>query len=351
VNRPHAGADAMARELEEFRARMAEAAQRLRSLGPLAVGPSPREAIARIGRATLWRYPAKDPRAGDAPLLIVYSLVNRPYMLDLESGRSLIGALTARGHSVHLLDWGSPARADRNRALADYVALDIGRAIEASGGGAPVDLVGVCQGGTFALCHAALFPERVRRLALLAAPVDFATPGNLLTTLARGVDVDSLAAVYGNVPGSFLNAAFLALRPLRLTLGKYRGLAKIASDSEALANFLRMEQWIFDSPDQPGAAFAEFVRSCYQQNRLVHGTLVLGGRLVDLRRIDAPILNVYALRDHLVPSASSLALEGRTGSRGYRSVGVDTGHVGLYVGREAQAELPGILSGWLRERA
>jgi polyhydroxyalkanoate synthase len=159
-----------------------------------------------------------------------------------------------------------------------------------------------------------------------------------------------LVAKLGNVPGALLNAAFLGLMPLRLTVGKYASLADIADDRAALENFLRMERWIHDSPDQAGSAFREFVGKFFQQNRLVRGGLEIGGRAVDPRRIACPILNVYALRDHLVPPAASRALEGLTGSRDYSTFEFDGGHIGIYVSRSAQELLPRKIAQWLGSR-
>jgi len=213
-----------------------------------------------------------------------------------------------------------------------------------------VNVLGVCQGGTMSLCHAALFPERVRNLVTMVTPVDFHTEDNLLSKWVQGVDVDRLVEAQGNVPGEWLNAAFLALMPLRLTAGKLAGLADIADDPRALGNFLRMERWIRDSPDQAAAAFAEFVRCFFQENRLVRGDLEIGGRQVDLRRIECPVFNVYATQDHLVPPSASRPLAGLTGSRDYSTLEFDGGHIGIYVSRSAQELLPAAIAQWLASR-
>jgi polyhydroxyalkanoate synthase len=192
-----------------------------------------------------------------------------------------------------------------------------------------------------------MFPGRVRNLVTMVTPVDFQTEDNLLSRWAQGLDAERLVAVLGNVPGELLNATFLALMPLRLTVRKYAGLADIADDPEALANFLRMERWIHDSPDQAGAAFAEFVRQFFQKNRLVRGGLSIGGVPVDLRRIDCPLLNIYATQDHLVPPSASRPLAGLTGSRDYTAFEFDGGHIGIYVSRSAQELLPRTIVQWL----
>jgi len=346
------GQSAAGQELAELTQRLAQVTRELAALSPVAVGSTPREPVWSDGKRSLWRYGAGTKRSRHPPLLIVYALVNRPYMLDLQPDRSLIAALVENGHQVYLLDWGTPDRADRELSLADYVLgfLDqcISRVRSASGAKS-VDLLGVCQGGTLSLCYAALEPKQIRRLALMVTPVDFHTRDNLLARFVRDIDVDLLVRTYGNVPGELLNAAFLALKPLRLSVQKYLGLADLAGNREALANFLRMEQWIFDSPDQAGIAFREFVQWFYQQNRLAQGSLVIGGRPVNLKAVTCPVLNVYALQDHLVPPSASLPLAGLIGSRHYRTWAFDGGHIGIYVSARAQRQLPAALSGWLRE--
>jgi polyhydroxyalkanoate synthase len=301
----------------------------------------------------LWHYSRKGAGASSVPLVICYALVNRPTMLDLQPDRSLIRSLTALGIDVYLVDWGYPDRGDRGLMLDDYVNDRLGACVDhvcAAHGIVAVNLLGICQGGTLSLLFAALHPARVRNLVTMVTPVDFHTPDNLLSTWVRKLDVDRLVAKLGNVPGALLNAAFLGLMPLRLTVGKYASLADIADDRAALENFLRMERWIHDSPDQAGSAFREFVGKFFQQNRLVRGGLEIGGRAVDPRRIACPILNVYALRDHLVPPAASRALEGLTGSRDYSTFEFDGGHIGIYVSRSAQELLPRKIAQWLGSR-
>ena len=299
----------------------------------------------RDGITTLYRYrPVASPAPGP-PLLIVFALVNRPTVLDLQPDRSLIRRLLAAGRDVYLLDWGTPGRGDRHLTLADYALGFLGRAARRVAAG-PIDLLGVCQGGTLALLYASQEPERIRRLVTMVTPVDFQTPDNLLAKWVRAVDVDLLVDTFGNVPGELLNLAFVSLLPFRLTLHKYLALVDGADDPRQLENFLRMERWIFDSPDQAGAAFREFVQAFYRDNRLVRGGAVLGGRPVDLGQIAMPVLNIYATRDHLVPPSASRPLGGLVGSRNYEELAFDGGHIGIYVSSRAHT-VPGAIAEWL----
>jgi len=321
------------------------------------IGPTPRDAVYREDKLVLYRYrPLADAStpgtASRIPVLICYALVNRPTMLDLQEDRSLIRGLLRRGMDVYLIDWGSPDGADRYLGLDDYINRYLHHCIlqvEASHG-TGVNLLGVCQGGTFSLCYAALHPERIRNLVTMVTPVDFRTPDNLLSKWVQGVDIDALVQVCGNVSGDLLNYTFLSLMPFRLMSQKYAGLADIARDPVQLRNFLRMEKWIFDSPDQAGEAFRQFINWFYRENRLVAGTLDLGGRRVDLRNVAMPVLNVYATQDHLVPPAASVVLGNLVGTRDYTPYAFEGGHIGIYVSGRAQKELPAILSDWFKAR-
>jgi polyhydroxyalkanoate synthase len=343
----------VAAEMAEFSRRMALATAELASLDVRTEGCTPRTEVMRRGKTVLWRYAREAPAADLAPLVICYALVNRPYMLDLQPDRSLIRGLCASGLDVYLVDWGYPDRGDSHLSLDDYVNRHLGACIDhvrAAHGVGAVNLLGVCQGGTLSLCHAALHPGRVKNLVTMVTPVDFHTDDNLLSRWVRKVDVDRMVEVLGNVPGALLNAAFVALMPLRLTVRKYTGLADLAGDRAALENFLRMERWIQDSPDQAGTAFREFIRGFFHENRLLKGGLKIGGHPVDPQRITCPILNIYARQDHLVPPAASRALEGLTGSRDYSAFEFDGGHIGIYVSRSAQELLPRTIAQWLRSR-
>jgi polyhydroxyalkanoate synthase len=343
----------VATEIAEFSGRMARAAQQIATMDVTREGCSPRSEAFRIDKTVLLRYAPAAPAAGLPPLVISYALVNRPYMLDLQPDRSLIRGLLARGLEVYLVDWGYPDAADRGLALDDYVNRYLGACIDhvrRAHGVPAINLLGVCQGGTLAICHAALHPGRVRNLVTMVTPVDFQTDDNLLSKWAQRLDVDGLVDALGNVPGSLLNAAFVALMPLRLTARKYATLADLADDRAALENFLRMERWIHDSPDQAGTAFREFIRAFFRENRLVRGTLEIAGQTVDPRRIACPILNVYASQDHLVPPSASRPLAGLTASRDYTPFEFQGGHIGIYVSRSAQELLPATIAQWLESR-
>lgn len=362
------GAAQAQRRAQEFAQRLTEGLAALTKIGEVEIGSAAKDVVYSEDKLVLYRYrPFEDvPRSERVrtPVLICYALVNRPYMMDLQRERSLIRGLLQRGVDVYLIDWGYPDGADRYLALEDYVLRYLAHCVDhvrASTGHERINLLGVCQGGTLSLCYAALHPERLRNLITMVTPVDFHTPQNLLTKWSRDVDVDALVETTGNVPGEMLNALFLSLMPFRLNSQKYvdlldqpeaqRGDAEQAQRrAAALENFLRMEKWIFDSPDQAGEMFRQFITHFVKENRLAQGTLAVAGRPVDLRRVDMPVLNIYALQDHVVPPSASKPLRSLVGSDDYSAHEFKGGHIGIYVSGTAQREIPERIASWLRQR-
>jgi polyhydroxyalkanoate synthase len=317
-------------------------------------GATLREVVWSDGRVTLYRFVGTETAPDDRPpLLIVYALVNRPYMVDLQEGRSLVQKLLAQGQDIYVLDWGYPDRSERFLALEDYLLRYIDGAVDylrTRSKREAINLLGICQGGVFSLCYASLRPEKVLNLITMVTPVDFHTADNMLSHWMRHVDIDLFVDTLGNIPADLMNASYLMLKPFRLNIQKYVGLMDILDDKEAIEDFLRMEKWIFDSPDLAGEAFREFVKQFYQANGLMHGTVRIGDEAVDLARVAMPLLNIYAEQDHLVPPDASRALKGITATADYTELGFRGGHIGIYVSGRAQREVPGAIHNWLEAR-
>ncbi|MHC1479917.1 class III poly(R)-hydroxyalkanoic acid synthase subunit PhaC [Frateuria aurantia] len=314
---------------------------------------TPRELIFEQDGMRLWRFRGSEAPAGRPPLLIVYALVNTVWMTDLQVDRSLVRNLLAAGEDVYLIEWGFPVAIDRWLQLEDYIELRLGRCVDEVSerhGGVPIHLLGICQGGVFALCYAALRPQRIARLVTMVTPVDFHTPDNMLGMWARHVDVDRLVAGGGNIPSALINSVYLNLKPLRLHQQKYVDLVDLLDNPDRLENFMRMERWIFESPDLAGEAFRQFIRKFYQHNGLVAGGLEIGGKPVELVRITAPVFNIFAAQDHLVPPSAAQALRGRTGGS-YQEWMFQGGHIGIYVSARAQREVAPKISAWLASDA
>ncbi|HPE60833.1 MAG TPA: class III poly(R)-hydroxyalkanoic acid synthase subunit PhaC [Thiolinea sp.] len=347
---------AVAHEMAQFTEQLTAGLARLGRAQEPESWATPFEVVYQTGLCRLLYFPAQAPVAATAtsavPLLIVYALVNRPYMLDLQSERSFVRGLLDAGQAVYLIDWVSPCRSDRYVGLEDYILGDIHDCVMwlCDCHQVPVlNLLGVCQGGVFSLCYAALKPERVRNLVLMVTPVDFHTPDNALSRAFQQVDVDRLVAAWGNIPGELLKQVFQGLKPFRLGSEKYIDALGVLHKDATLQNFLRMEQWIGDSPDLAGEAFRQFVRDFFQANGLVRGSVFIGDQPVVLQHVTCPIFNIYGLQDHLVPPDASRALAGLTASTDYTELAFDAGHIGIYVSRKAQS-IPPLIGSWLDGR-
>ncbi|MCE7983580.1 MAG: class III poly(R)-hydroxyalkanoic acid synthase subunit PhaC [Caldilinea sp. CFX5] len=321
------------------------------------IGTAPKHEVYREDKLVLYRYEPVVKKPLTPPVLISYALVNRPYMVDLQEDRSLVRNLLKQGVDVYLIDWGYPGPTERWLTLDDYINGYMDNCVDAireENDLDQVNLLGICQGGTFSLCYTALHPDKIKNLITMVTPVDFHVKGmagcGLLNSWVQGMNPDAMVETFGNVPGDFMNYGYLMLRPFALNLGKYIDLPEIAGDENKLLNFLRMEKWIFDSPDQAGEAWRHFVKDFYQSNRLIKGEVEIGGRRVDLEQITMPVLNLYAEQDHLVPPSSSLALSHFVGAKDYTVHGFPTGHIGMYVSGKVQKDLPPLIANWLKAR-
>jgi polyhydroxyalkanoate synthase len=147
-----------------------------------------------------------------------------------------------------------------------------------------------------------------------------------------------------------MNFGFLLLNPARLMIDKYVGFLENMDNKGFVENFIRMEKWIFDSPDVPGETFRQFVKDCYHDNLLIQNKMVVGGQRVDLKKLTMPVLNFYGRYDHLVPPDACDVLTKRVGSKDTEDVCLDTGHIGIYVSSRCQREFAPKIVRWLKER-
>jgi len=312
-----------------------------------ALMPTPRDVIAREGTASLYRFVGTGPRRG-RPVLLVPSLINQWYVLDLRAGASLVSALVDAGLDVWCLDWGAPEDEDRYRTWDDTLArLDrMVRRTLRTAGASQLALLGYCMGGTLATIYTALEPGRVCGLVDLAGPIDF-THGGMLRTMVdrRWFDADAIALA-GNVSPEQMQSGFTALRPT-LELGRIVGAPDLALDPVAAAGFRALDTWASDNIPFPAAAYRTYIGELYQDNRLVAGTHRALGRAVTLDAIRCPTAVVVADRDQICPPAAATALLDHVGTTDKTTLRVPGGHVGAVVGSRASRELYPALARWL----
>lgn len=329
------------------------------------VGTTPSELVYSEDNMKLLHYIPTVEKPYPVPVLIVYALVNRYYILDLQPDKSVIKKMLDEGLDVYIIDWGYPSGTDRYLTLDDYVNGYLNNAVDKVrelSGLDKITLFGVCQGGTFSVMYAALHPEKVKNLVTLVTPINFDTDKGLLHVWAKSLDVDKMVDFYGIVPGDVLNVGFLLTDPFRLLIDKYVGLFERLEckpgdiecelrNKETVRNFLRMEKWIFDSPAQAGEAYRQFMKDCYQKNLLIKNEMELDGKKINLKNITMPVLNAMAETDHLVPNEASIPLTDAVASGDKETLIFPTGHIGIFVGSKSQKEVVPRIAEWLKPRS
>jgi len=341
-------------ELGDLNRKLIKGASTLTEVDDIDVGTAPKELVYEEDKLKLYHYKQEGKVTCRVPVLIVYALVNRQYMLDLQPDRSIVRNLLQHGMDLYIIDWGYPTKADMYLTLDDYINGYLNNCVDyirETTKNDKINLMGICQGGTFSGIYSALYPEKVKNLVTLVAPFDFSTNDGLLFSWAKHMNADALVDTYRVIPGDFLNAGFLMLMPFTLNIRKYVDMLDVIEDREKLLNFLRMEKWIFDSPGQAGECLRQFIKDCYQENKLVKGELRVGDRVVDLKNITMPLLNIYAAADHLVPPAATKPLNDLVGTADKTLYEFKGGHIGVFVGSKSQKELAPAISQWLHERA
>lgn len=319
-------------------------------------GVTPSEVVYEEDRLKLIHYVSDQPPRFRTPLVFVYALVNRPYILDLKVGRSVVAHFVERGFDTYLVDWGVPADADRHLTLDDYIngyLVNVMDHLAERTGVKQLNVLGYCMGGTMSAMFAALHPAYVQNLILLAAPIDFATRDGLLNVWAQSenFDVDKFVDAFGNCPADFLQAGFMLLRPVQSLLQKPLDFYEHMHEEKYLDDFLTTETWLQDNIPVPGEVYREFIKYLYQQNLLTSGRMPVGKHIVKLEHVTCPVLNLMAGEDDLVPCAQSTPFNDLVGSKDRKSVLLQgSGHIGLAIGGRAQRELWPQACDWLAQR-
>jgi polyhydroxyalkanoate synthase len=354
---PKISVDLILSKLAEEAEKAGESAQKASDvlLEPLEteIAVTPYDVVYEEDRVKLKHYKPSIDTQLKRPLLIVYALINRETMLDLQPGRSVVQNLLQEGIDVYMIDWGYPARKDRYLTIDDHVNGYMDNIVDFildKHHLNKIHLMGICMGGTFCVIYSALHPDKIKNLVTTVTPTNFDTDQGLLHIWMKDMDVDRIVNTYGNIPGDIMNLGFLLLNPARLMIDKYVGFIENMANKNFVENFVRMEKWIFDSPDVPGETFRQFIRDCYQKNLLIQSKMEVGGKRVDLKKITMPLLNYYGKYDHLVPPEACELLTSRVGSKDVEDICLDTGHIGIYVSSKCQKEFAPRIARWLKER-
>lgn len=315
---------------------------------PVPIAQSARAEVFRRDEMVLYRYTRETPATQALPVLLVYSLINRPSILDLQPERSVVQAFLKAGFEVYLIDWGVPTVVDQHLDLDAYVNVFIRLFVRETcrqAGTAKVNLFGYCMGGTMAAMYTALHPARVNSLLLLGTPFHFRSDELLYRWGCDPgfFDPDKLVAACGNAPpGSFDGFSLLKLGQ---KVPRLSALYDNVGDARYVENHLAMEQWVNDNIPMAGAVYAEFLKACFQENRLIEKRLTVGGRVVDLARITCPTLVVTGGTDHLVPPETAEPVAGLLPNA--EVMRFPTGHIGLSMSGAAHKKLWPDATAWM----
>ncbi|PLT35680.1 hydroxyalkanoic acid synthase [Bacillus sp. V5-8f] len=316
------------------------------------VDHTPRHVVWKKNKAVLWHYPAVEKKY-DIPVFFVYSLFNRPNILDFSPGSSVIEGLVKSGYDVYLLDWGIAGYEDKEinieDYIVDYIRNGVRRALRHSRAN-EVSVVGYCLGGTLAAMYAAIAEEPIKNLVVATVPIDFgvaAMPEKWAEGMQEGAfNIDRLIDVYGLIPPHYIEAMFRSVTS-PVYFSPYVTLLNRATDKRFVEKWRRMNKWTKEHVPFTGEAFRQLTNDLFKENKLVKGEFTVRGKKVDLGNIKANLLVVSSKNDNLIPQEQSRPLMDLVSSEDKTYQVVEAGHVSLAL----TGKFSGILDTWLCDRS
>ncbi len=341
-------------EVQEAYRKLEKVKNILYTAGNIGVGETPNEVLAETRAYRLLHYQQMVSKTARTPILVVYALINRSYVLDLQSDKSWIRSLLSQGFDVYLIDWKTPTAADKYVSFDDYVNCYIDDCVETVLKRNKVEkltLHGYCMGGTMSTMYTALHQDRVRNLAVIAPVIDGQKDFTVMGNLAKNLDVDKMLQIIGNLQSEQLYAFYLTLKPFKQGINKYLNFLQNVDNEQFVGNFLRLEKWLYDTPPIAGETFRQWISDIYQKNLLMKNEMRLRDKIVDLSTIKVPLLNIIADEDHLVSPQSSAPLNDIVSSTDKRLMKFHTGHVGLIASLYSQNNVLPKVGQWLMTRS
>lgn len=344
----------LAEELASTTQKLAEGYETLQGIDEVEVATTPKELVWQRDHVSVYHYTRDSKPKCATPVLVSFAMLNRHDVLDLQPDRSLMKKLIDEGLDIYIMDWGYPTKADRYLTMEDYIDGYMNDAVDfvrESTGSDKIHKMGICQGGTYSMIYASLYPEKLQSLTTYVAPFDFEPGGNncMLYTWAKYIDVDAMVDSVGTIPGEMIDSAFGMLKP-SMNISKYLGVMNSLGDTKKMENFLRMEKWKGDLPGMPGEMYRKYIKDLFRDNLLIKGEFELGGRKVDLKNMTVPYLNVYATDDNIIPNESTLPVMKAIGSKDKEEYPFPGGHIGVFVGGKSQKELAPSVAKWVINR-
>lgn len=312
------------------------------------VGSTPSKVVYSNGKMRLLRFESPK-RLYRTPILFVYSLINRYYILDFLPGRSLIEYMRNKGFDVYAIDWGTPGATEQRLGWEDYFGLlrSAVRWTKRYSESPDVSLYGYCMGGTMSLAYAALNPHGIRNFVAQATPLNFHDNGVFHEwTKPERFNVDAMVDAFGNVPIDLMETGFSMMAPVQRAT-KWLEVFRRIDDHDFVTTFLGMEHWAADNIPFPGEVYRQYIKDCYQTNNLYKGNMVVGGQKVDLKKITAPLLNIIAENDTIAPPASSEVINQAVGSTDVTLMRFKAGHIGLSTSSKGPKDFWPKIADWI----
>ena len=342
------------RILEEHSRKVEKTREVLHKAGNIDVGILSHEIVDETRLYKLLHYRPLVSRTAKTPIVFVYALMNKSYILDLQPDKSWLRNLLTQGFNVYLIDWKTPTNIDKYASFDDYVNFyidDCVNLVSKENSVEKLTLHGYCLGSTMAAMYTTLQQEKVRNLVTIAPIIDTENDGTVLANFARHLDVDKVIDTCGNFPREYLYACFSMLKPFKQGVNKYINLVENIDNANFVQNFLRMEKWLYDTPTIAGVTFKQWIEDIYQKNLLVKNEMKIGENIIDLSKIRVPLLNIVAEEDHLVSPQCSVALNDSVSSLDKRLMHFHTGHVGLIASSYSQNNVLPKVGQWLKSRS
>jgi len=320
------------------------------------VGQTPSNIVYEENKLELLHYESRTDEQNDIPILIVYALINKPYILDLQPNRSVIRHLLDAGHDIYMIDWNEPSRLDQHLGLEDYVNRYIDNCVDVvrdRSGQDSINLLGYCMGGTMSTIYSALHPEKVNALGLMAAGLCFDRTGGILEDWGSEeyYSPQDVVDTYGNVPAEMLDDGFALMDPIDNYVSKYITFYENMESDSFVENFGRMERWLDEGIDLSGQAYVEFLEKIYQNNELCRNELEINGQKIDVGNIDMPVLQLMGEYDHLIPPEASKPFNDVVGSDDVTTIEYPTGHIGLSVSSSSHEDVWPQAADWFHEKS
>ena len=288
------------------------------------------------------------------PLLIVYAIINRYHIFDIDPKKSWVKNLLEQGFDVYMIDWGTPTSLDKFLGFDDYVNRYLDNCVEFICNESDVKKIsmqGYCTGGTLATVYSALHPEKIKNLVVTAPVIDGWKDTTVVSNLTKSFDVDKFVDVIGNMPPEFMYYCFSILKPFEQGIEKYLKFMNNINNEKFIESFLKIEKWLDETPPIPGQLFKEWIKGIYQDNLLIQNKMFVGNRQVSLEKINMPIFTQIAVGDHLVSPECSMPLHYAVSSTDKTLQLYPTGHVGMIASSFSQKKVLPELGQWLKERS